>query len=59
MSDGTFASAKRIMDWYVAKLAEEETQEAQYAMQYAALHSLRHRTKALKDGLEAYPVEVE
>jgi hypothetical protein len=56
---GTFSSAKKVMDFYIARLSEEESQEAQFAQQYAALHALRYRTQALKDGLESYHIEVE
>lgn len=55
----SFSSAKKIMDFYMSKLAESDTEEAEYALQYAMLQQLKFRTNACLDSLNSYAVEVE
>lgn len=55
----SFSSAKKIMDFYMSKLAESNTEEAEYALQYAMLQQLKFRTNACLDSLNSYSVEVE
>lgn len=54
----SFASAKKIMEFYQAKLEDDDRPECQYAIQYGGLRMARYRMSCVHDSLSTYPLTV-
>jgi len=52
-----YTHAKKVFDFYMTKLAEDDKVEAVYAQQYANLRILRLRTESLLNSLESYTIK--
>ena len=53
-----YSNAKKIFDFYMAKLEEDNRPESVYAQQYANLRIFRQRTEAILNSLESYDIEI-
>jgi hypothetical protein len=60
MSDktGNFIHAKRIVDFYLAKLDDDMTPAAKFAAQYAHLKLMGFRSQSIVNSLSSYQIEV-
>ncbi len=52
-----YTHAKKVFDFYMTKLVEDDKVEAVYAQQYANLRILRLRTESLLNSLESYTIK--
>jgi len=59
MSATNFIHAKRIVDFYIDKLKDEMTPQAQFALQYAHLKLMKFRAQATVNSLTSYPIKRE
>ena len=59
MQDNQFISAKKMMDFYLKKLETEESQNAQFAQQWAHLKMMEYRANCMLDTAVNYDIKVE
>jgi hypothetical protein len=52
-----YTHAKKVFDFYMTKLSEDDKVAAVYAQQYANLRILRLRTESLLNSLESYTIK--
>ncbi len=51
-------SAKIVFDWYIEKLENDISSEAQYALQYFNLQLTKYKSQVMLNTLYSYPIKV-
>lgn len=59
MSDSKFIAAKKIMDFYMKRLESGESQDTQFALQYAHLKMMEYRANCMMDTATNYDLKVD
>jgi hypothetical protein len=52
-------SAKKVLDWYIERLEEDETAESKDALQYINLQLMRYKANTTLNTLYSYPIGIE
>lgn len=51
-------AAKRVLDFYIEKLEDDDTEESKWALQYINLQMAKYRCNTILNMLYSYPVKV-
>lgn len=52
-------AAKKILDWYMEKLEDDDSMEAKDALQYLHLQLLKYKANTTLNTLYSYPITVD
>ena len=51
-------AAKKVLDWYMEQLEDDDTSESKDALQYFQLQMIKYKANATLDMLYSYPIGI-
>jgi hypothetical protein len=58
MVDPRYVSAKKVFDYYLERLEEDDSEESKWCLQFLNLQMAKHRANTMLTMLYSYPVSV-